>query len=544
MRITDMKQLTHILSRLRKNTGINEILRETGAHKSVIRRLKKVAIKNGWDTDQSPIPNEDQLNLAYRASFKHRIEKHFLDPYKEQIKEWKNNKESFVVISHKISRMLNGKAVPQSTLRDYYHREIGKQLKPVNRRSNNEMGIAELDFGYLGIIFDPKERRNRKTWFVSMRFRYSRHGIRRSLYIADTMNVLSALVSIFNELGAVPVRLVIDNFKVAITKACRYDPTETRAFRQCALHYGFLIDPCIPNAPEHKGGVESEVKYIKKNFWPLYRHDEKQRGHDIPYGDRIDDAFIEWDNEIAGIRPIREAANLCPQELFNEEFTHLQALPQDEYEPYNEEILTVKTDYHVRYNGVWYSAPYRLTYKKVLLKAFSNRILLFFKGELVTQHVRSYVIGKRVTEPTHRPKNMMVYLEQTMPWLITRAKEIGEHTTKFIKALANDKVKYRKNAIIGTIMLGKKYGEDRLEKACSRALQFGAFKYHSVKNILEKNKENDPVDQNCDEHGQLYLYQFARNSNDFNYIQKKEDFYGYINTTSTGPNKTQNVRTT
>ena len=39
---------------------------------------------------------------------------------------------------------------------------------------------------------------------------------------------------------------------------------------------------------------------------------------------------------------------------------------------------------------------------------------------------------------------------------------------------------------LGILRLGTKYGEDRLEAACSRAVSWGAFSYKSVKSILEK----------------------------------------------------------
>lgn len=477
MRVTNMKQQIEILSRLRKGCGINEINRELGAHKTVIRQVRNVATEKSWIAESDPIPSEDELNAAYRATFSHKKKSHYLDAYKESIKTWREHDESFVVISHKISRLLEGKRVPESTLRDYFHREIGTAPKVVIRRTNEEMGVAELDFGYLGVTYNNELRCNKKTWFVSLRFRNSRKAVRRKLYICDTLNVLAALSSIFKELDGVPSRLVIDNFKVAITKASKHDPTESQAFRQFSLHYGFLIDPCGPNQPQQKGGVENDVKYVKKNFWPLFRFDEEQIGHTNPHGKNLDDALKRWDEEIASVRKIREAGNLSPKDLFCNEFEHLLTLPQGDFEPYNEQIIIVKTDFHITCDNASYSVPYKLTGKKVLIKTYAHKILVFYKGELVSQHSRSYKKGSRVTEKTHRPPNMTAYLEKSMPWLMSKAEDIGEHTTAFIKALAEDKVVYRKNAIIGTVKLKDKYGSNRLEKACARALRFGNIKY-------------------------------------------------------------------
>lgn len=527
MRITGMNELSQILSHIRQKTGTNEIQRQLGTHKTVIKRLREVSAPHGWDQDDGPVPNEEELAAAYKSTFKQKITDHFLDPYRERIKKWKEDKESYVVICHKLNRLIDHRTVAQSTLRDYYNKKIGRKVKLVNRRLNDELGVAELDFGFLGNVYDTKIGRGRKSWFISIRYRWSRQAVRRRLYKCDTFHVLAAIVSIFEEMGAVPVRLVIDNFKVAIVKASRHDPTETQAFRQLALHYGFVIDPCIPNTPEHKGGVETDVKYVKKNFWPLYKFDEKERGHNVPYGDNIDEALIEWDKDIAGVRPIREAGGRSPHELFFDELPHLKPLPGTAFEPYSEEQLTLKDNYHVRYDKVSYSAPWKLTGKKLLLKAYAHRVLLFFEGNVVARHIRSYEKGVFVTESTHRPDNMREYLKQTMPWLVERASLIGENTLQVVYQLAEDRVVYRKGAIMGIIKeLAKTYGEARLEKACARALHYGNVRYGSIKQILIKGKDREPLEQGGDAHGQTYFYRFARTADHFDY-NKKEKTHGY-----------------
>ncbi len=60
--------------------------------------------------------------------------------------------------------------------------------------------------------------------------------------------------------------------KAAILKAyaLEHDPEVVRAYAECADHYGFLIDPCLPKKPQHKGKVErGGVGYLKQSFMPL-----------------------------------------------------------------------------------------------------------------------------------------------------------------------------------------------------------------------------------------------------------------------------------
>ncbi len=63
--------------------------------------------------------------------------------------------------------------------------------------------------------------------------------------------------------NGVPKKLIIDNPKCAIIRACYHDPEVQRAYAECAEGYGFLISPCPPRDPKKKGRVESGVKYVK-----------------------------------------------------------------------------------------------------------------------------------------------------------------------------------------------------------------------------------------------------------------------------------------
>jgi transposase len=46
---------------------------------------------------------------------------------------------------------------------------------------------------------------------------------------------------------------------------------------------------------------------------------------------------------------------------------------------------------------------------------------------------------------------------------------------------------------LGIVRLAKPFGSGRLEAACLRALQIGAFNYGSVKSILDNRLEGQPV---------------------------------------------------
>ncbi len=63
----------------------------------------------------------------------------------------------------------------------------------------------------------------------------------------------------FEWFDGVPERVIIDNAKCAIVKACSHDPLVQRAYAECAEGYGFKIDACPPHDPQKKGVVEKSA---------------------------------------------------------------------------------------------------------------------------------------------------------------------------------------------------------------------------------------------------------------------------------------------
>ena len=77
---------------------------------------------------------------------------------------------------------------------------------------------AQVDFGYVGLIYDPETERRRKTWLFVMTLSYSRHMVTRLVFDQSESTWIACHVEAFEELGAVPERLVPDNLKSAVIR--------------------------------------------------------------------------------------------------------------------------------------------------------------------------------------------------------------------------------------------------------------------------------------------------------------------------------------
>lgn len=127
---------------------------------------------------------------------------------------------------------------------------------------------AQVDFGYVGRLLDPLTGLLRRAWVFVMVLSWSRHQYVECVWDQTVATWVLLHRHAFAFFGGVPRRIVLDNLKAGMTRACWDDPQVQRAYRECAEHDGFLIAPCRPRTPEHKGKVEQGgVHYVKRNFF-------------------------------------------------------------------------------------------------------------------------------------------------------------------------------------------------------------------------------------------------------------------------------------
>jgi len=85
------------------------------------------------------------------------------------------------------------------------------------------------------------------------------------------------------------------------------------------------------------------------------------------------------------------------------------------------------------------------------------------------------------------PEAHRKYAEWNPERFIRWAEKSGSATAQMVKALLSSRRHpeqgYRSS--LGLLRLESRYGKDRLEAACHRALSFGLHSYKGVKNILE-----------------------------------------------------------
>jgi hypothetical protein len=275
----------------------------------------------------------------------------------------------------------------------------------------------------------------------------------------------------------------IDNPKCAITRACYYEPEVQRSYGQLALGYSFRIDPCPVRDPKKKGRVESGVKYIKSSFVPL------REFHSLEHAN---EQLRAWILEEAGNR-IHGTTRERPLALFTQtEQAMLQPLPAIAPECPAWAKAKLHGNCHVQFEHCYYSAPFQLIGQELWLEIAPSALRIYRDHELVATHPRRFKPGTKSTVQDHLPPDAVAFLMRDPQWCLTQATAIGPACRALVETLFSHRVLDHLRAAQGLLRLGESFGRNRLEAACSRALNFGAPTYRTVKQILTHGFDQQP----------------------------------------------------
>lgn len=499
-------ELQDIFTRLRRGQSIRSIHEELGCHRTIIRELKQICEEKGWLVADSPSPTELELHQA-RYGPPGELRLHPLDSFKDELKGYLDKGHSYTVIH---SLIKDRHPCSESKVRRYLQKRFPKAPSITHKRSTVAGDIMEVDYGYLGLVWDPEGKRQRKAWVFSGRLRHSRLAWREVVLGEKQQVFFNCHIHAFEYFGGVPKRVVPDNLKAAVIKASHSEPLVNRAYRDLAEHYGFQISPCDPYQPQQKGGVENDIKYIKRNFWPIYREYELRRGHKIPYSDAIQSSLEDWSETTAHCRKV-SGKGIVPRETFDrEEKSALESLPKERWTPCLWTSYKVGRDWRIRYQKSSYSVPNRLCGKEVQVRVRDEEMDIFFEMERVARHTITEQEGGDVINPEHAPPGTLEVLNASRSSVAREAETLGENIHAVCERIFEDRAVDGIKPARKLLGLKNKYGIKRLDKACARALHYETVSYLSVKKILSQGLDSAPLDPNQKPPEKEESFKFAR----------------------------------
>lgn len=468
----EMYEYRQIIYRLQQGQKVRTMAREGLANRDKIRSIKTIADQNGWLEKDAILPDEKTLCTVFNKKNTPQLSK--LTPYTEIIMPWITQGIQAKVIHRHLQTAYGFNGAYSAVVR-FVQKNKGTNVQLTVPLHFKPGEAGQVDFGKGPKLLDARTGCEEDTWFFVFTLCWSRHQYAELITHQDIETWLNCHQNAFNWFGGVVGKIIIDNAKCAITKACYYEPTVQRSYEAFAQDYKFIISACPPREPKKKGRVEAGVKYLKQSFLPLRTFKNIQDANE---------QLRNWILTSAGVRTHGSTFEQ-PLKMFSEiEKYQLKPLPLTPPEISVWSKVKPYKNCHVLYDKHYYSVPHTLYGKDLWLKATANMISIYDEQEVAAMHARSRKPGAYSTKVEHLPPNAQSFLMQTPEWCIEQGGLIGKAALQVINILLQSPAQDLLRAAQGIIKLGKKYGNQRLEMACKRAIYFNAVTYHSVKSIL------------------------------------------------------------
>jgi len=450
--------------------------------------LRRQAEQQGWLDPSVALPTDPELAAVLRPpeSARPRVQSS-LEPYRTLIEQWYLDGIDGTTIHAALQRR-HGYSGSYSSVRRFIAALAGTTPRVTSVLEFSPGEAAQVDFGKGPEITDVHTGEVFKTWVFVMVLAFSRHQYAELVRDQSIETWLGCHRRSFEHFNGVPAKVIIDNPKCAITKACYHDPQVQRSYADYAEGYGFLISPCPVADPQKKGRVESGVKYVKNNFVPLreFRDLADANGQ-----------LMDWVMQDAGNR-VHGTTRTPPLTRFVEtEQAMLTPLPNSAPECARWARAKLHGDCHLQVDKCRYSAPWRLVGQTLDVRLSETTVRIYHQHELKAIHPRLTLAGQRHTVDEHLPPHHVAYKMRDPQWCLKQAEATGPYCHRFIERLFENRVLDRLRAAQGVVGLARRYGAARLEAACQRALHFDNIQYRAVRVILEKSLDQHADPQQC-----------------------------------------------
>lgn len=476
--------IREILRQLQQGQSDRAVAKATGVNRKTVGRYRAWAVEHALLNGSLPALGElHQLLEETMPSTPPPQNVSSVEPYRELVVKLRQGGVEMAAIQQRLQE--RGYSGSYSSVRRFV-RALEPLTPEVTVRVETPPGEeAQVDFGFAGRMSDPETGEWRKAWAFVMTLSWSRHQYVEFVFDQKVETWLRLHRNAFHFFGGAPERVVIDNLKAGISKTCYHEPEAQHAYRECAEHYGFLIAPCRPRTPRHKGKVEQGgVHYVKRNFLA---------GREPMGLNQANAAVLEWVHTTAGQR-IHGTTKEQPLRRFETEQETLRPLPGTPYDLGVWKEVALHRDCYVQFEHAYYSAPFRLVGQKLWVRGGAQSVHIYTQDyQCVATHARAQRRGQRLTHFDHLPPQQVPGLLINRDGCRQGASEIGPATRQVVDCLLDHRPEDRLRTAGRLLSLAGRFGPQRLEVACSRAMRFDDPAYMTVKRILEQGLDAEEL---------------------------------------------------
>jgi len=495
-----MDQIIKLLKSYQATGSIKGVARQYGVSKNTVRDYLRLARSHDEDLDVVlRLPQDELRNLLYpdkalsssdrRAVFDAQVE--------GWIKELKRVGVTRQLLYEAYKRSHpDGYGSTQFYL--YLSQEIGR--RDLTLALSHQPGEKlQLDFAGKTLAWVDREGGEvHQAQVLLAVMPHSQHTFAIALPSQRTADFVYGIGEALRFFGGVPKVILSDNLKAFVIKSDRYDPDFNQVCVQLAEHYQIDLQAARPYKPKDKASVENAVRIA---YTRLYAPLRDQIFYSL---EQINTALLDQlaEHQVRDFQARKGNRLSCFTE---HEKPLLRPLPTRSFQLKKTVQAKVQRNYHVflgeRKN--FYSVPFQYVGKKATVVYSRATVEVFIGTDRVATHTRLHASDRYryQTDPTHPPKSHTEWRKTEgydAAYFHSWAAKIGPATEWAISQILLTKIHEAQTyqACRGTLSLAKKYGDERLENACLRCQGAGKATYSMLRNILEKNldQQNNSTD--------------------------------------------------
>jgi hypothetical protein len=378
----------------------------------------------------------------------------------------------------------DGIAVSYTTLRRWARAELGwhERGSTVLVDDPPPGEEAQIDFGLMGYVAGPGGTR-RKLWVLIVTLPMSRYQFVWPTFTQTVEALCDGLDAAWRFFGGVVKRVVLDNMSAAIVRADAKDPGVNPSFSEYAQAREFFVDPARVRHPRDKARVENQVPFVRERWFA-----GESFSDDLAV---LRESAEHWCRDVAGTR-IHGTTRCVPREVFEaEEQKTLLPAPETPFDVPRWTEVKVHPDHHVQVAKSLYSLPTAYIGKKLRARLDKKTVRLYLRGELVVCHQR-VAPGKRSTDLSHYPVGKAPYASRNVDSIVVRSRELGEHIGVYAERLLAGPLPWTKmRQAYGLIRLCERYGSERVDGYCKRALEFDVVDVPRIERMLKQARRDE-----------------------------------------------------
>jgi transposase len=467
--------------------GVRSIARLAQLDRKTVRRFVAAAeaagVVRGGDVDQLSDGLIGVVCAAVRPARPggHGVAWELLVPHEELIGGWVGKGLRLTKIADLLAR--RGVVVPYRTLHRFAVERCGFGHRGITVRvADGEPGVeCQVDFGRMGLLFDPVAGRRRVLWALIFTACFSRHCFVWLTFRQRLVDVIDGFEAAWLFFGGVFRVVIPDCVKTIVVEADDVNPRFNEGFVEYAQSRGFVVDPARVRHPRDKPRVERMVSYVRGSFFA---------GEDFVDLADAQRRAEQWCRSTAGLR-LHGTTQRRPTEVFAAEEAPL-LLPAPEL-PYDLPIYAhpkVHRDHHIEVAKALYSVPGQLIGHHVEARADAQLVKIFWRGGLIKVHPRQRP-GGRSTDPADLPAGRDVYALRDIASLTRQAGLVGPSVGEYARRLLAVELPWtRMRQVYRLLGLARRFGDDRVDAACAQALAVDVVDVGLIARLLERGREH------------------------------------------------------